>query len=83
MDGGKEVLDPLSGDFADLESAMTFWGKCIGIKCNERIFGAMLFERVVEGEEAGEVSGVCYKSCPYFLLSAVGYRLLGLRLTFF
>ena len=58
---------------------MTFWGKCVGIEGNERIFGAMLFQRVVKGEEAGEICCVCYKSCPYFLLSAVEYRLLGCR----
>ena len=76
---GNEIIDSFFGDSPDLESAVTFWGECVGKESNERVFRAMLFERVVEGEEAGEVSCVCYKSCPYFLVSVVGYRLLRCR----
>ena len=79
MDGGKEVVDSLFGNFTNLESAMTFGGKRVGVESNERVFRAMLFERVIKGEEAGEVSCVCYKSCPYFMVLVVGYRLLGCR----
>lgn len=80
MDGGKEIFDSLLGDFSNLKSAVAFRGKCVGVEGNERVFRAMLFERVVEGEEAGEVGCVGYKSCPYFSVSAVGYRVLGYRL---
>ena len=79
MDGGKEVFDSLLGNFTDFESTVTFWGECVGIEGNERVYRAMLFEGIIEGEEAGEVSCVCNKSCPYFLKSATGYRLLGCR----
>lgn len=77
MDGGKEVFDSLLGYFTDFESSVTFWGERVGVEGNEKVFRAMLLERVVKGEEAGEVSCVRYKSCPYFMVSAVGYRLLG------
>ena len=52
MNGGKEVLDSFLGYLADLKSAVTFWGEGVGIESNERVFGAMPFERVVKCEEA-------------------------------
>lgn len=70
MDGGQEVFDSLFGNVTNLKSVVTFRGKCVGIEGNERVLRAMLFEGVVEGEEAGEISGVCYKCCPYFFVSA-------------
>lgn len=65
MNGGEEVFDPLLGNPTDVKSAMTFRKECVGVEGNERVFGAMLLERVVESEQAREVSCVCYKSCPY------------------
>ena len=77
MNGRKKVFDTLLGDFTDIKSAVTFWGKCVGVKGNERVLGAMLFERIVKGEKAGKISRVCYKSCPYLSVSAVCYMFLG------
>lgn len=65
MHGGEEVLDPLLGNLTDVKSAMTFWRECVGVEGNERVFGAMLLERIVKSEQAREVSCVCDKSCPY------------------
>jgi len=43
---------------------MSFGWEGVGIESYERVFRAMGFERVVEGEEPREVSGVRYESCP-------------------
>lgn len=56
MDGRKEVFYSLLGDFTYLESAVTFWRKCVGIESNERVLRIMLLKRIVKGEKAGEVS---------------------------
>ena len=77
MNGGKEIIDSLLGDPTNFKGVVTFWGKCVGIEGNERVFGGMLFERVIKSEKAGKISCVCYKSCPYFRVSAFGSRLLG------
>ena len=65
MDGWKKIFDSLLGDFANIKSLMTFRGECVGIEGNERVFRAMPFERIVEGEETGEIGCVRYKGCPY------------------
>lgn len=52
VDGGKKILDSLLAYPADLKSAVTFRGKGVGIESNERVFGAMLFKRVVKCEKA-------------------------------
>lgn len=72
----------LLGNFADLKSTMTFGWKGVGIEGNERVFRAMLFERVVKGKEAGEVSCICDESCPYWSISAFCYKILGCNCTF-
>ena len=77
MNGRKEVFDTLLGDFTDVKSTVTLWGKCVGVKGNERVLRAMLFERVVKGEKAGKIGRVCYKSCPYLSVSALCFTLLG------
>lgn len=79
MDGGKEVLDSLLGNFADFESAVAFRGECVCIESNERVSRAMLFERVVKCEKAREVSRVCDEGRPYFFGIRGGYILLGYR----
>jgi hypothetical protein len=48
----------LFGDAALVEGFVAFRGKGVGVEGYERVFGAVLLERVVEGEEAGEVGGV-------------------------
>ena len=65
MDGWKKVFDSLLGDFANIKSLMTFRGECVGIEGNERVSRAMRFERIIEGEKAGEIGCVRYKSRPY------------------
>ena len=71
MDSGKEVFDSLLGNSTDFESGVTFRRKCVGIESNERVFRAMLFERVIKCKKAREVSRVCNKGRPYFLVSEV------------
>jgi hypothetical protein len=51
-------------DPAGFESGMTISWKGIGVQCYKRIFGVVLLERVVEGEEAGEVFRVGDEGCP-------------------
>ena len=65
MDGWKKVFDSLLGYFTNIKSLMTFRGECVGIEGNEGVFRAMPFERIVEGEEAGEIGCVRYEGCPY------------------
>ena len=65
MDGRKKVFDSLLGYVTNIKSLMTFRGECVGIEGNERVFRAMQFERIVEGEEAGEIGCVRYQCCPY------------------
>ena len=65
MDGWKKVFDSLLGYVTNIKSLMTFRGECVGIEGNERVFRAMNFERIVKGEEAGEISCVRYQGCPY------------------
>ncbi len=43
---------------------MALGGEGIGVQCNKRVFGSILFEGVVEGEKAREVGGVGYESRP-------------------
>jgi hypothetical protein len=59
LHGGKEVFDVLFGDAAGVEGGVAFGGKGVGVEGDEGVFGVVLFEGVVEGEEAGEVGGVC------------------------
>ena len=76
MNGWKEIVYSLLGDPTYFKGVMTFWEKCVGIEGNERVFGGMLFERVIKSEKAGEISCVCYKSCPYLCISAIYSRLI-------
>lgn len=55
----------LLGDGARVEGGVAFSGEGVGVEGDERVFGAVLFERVVEGEEAGEVGCVGYEGGPY------------------
>ena len=76
MKCGEKVFNSFLGNSANLKRAVTFWRKRVGIEGNERVFRAMLLERIVKGEEAGEVSCVCYKSSPYLTASAFCIRIL-------
>ena len=77
MNGGQEVFDSFLGNLTDLKSEMAFRGECVGIEGNERVFGLMLLEGIVKGEEAGKVSRICYQSSPDLYISVFYYRLLG------
>jgi hypothetical protein len=48
----------LFGDAALVEGFVAFFREGVGVEGYEGVFGAVLLERVVEGEEAGEVGGV-------------------------
>lgn len=48
----------LLGDTAGVEGGVAFGWEGVGVECDEGVFRAVFFERVVEGEEAGEVGGV-------------------------
>lgn len=56
----------LLGDGARVESGVARGGEGVGVERDEGVFGAVLFERVVEREEAGEVVGVGYEGGPYW-----------------
>lgn len=62
--GGEQVGDALVGDVARAQGGEAFWGEGIGVEGYEGIGGVVLFEGVVEGEEAGEVVCVGDEGCP-------------------
>jgi len=39
-------------------------GEGIGVQCYKRIFGVVFLERVVEGEQPGEVFRIGNERCP-------------------
>jgi hypothetical protein len=51
---------------------MAFRGEGIRVEGYEWVFRTGLFERVVEGKEAGEVGSVRYESCPYCRVGQCG-----------
>ena len=77
MNGRQEVFDSFLGNLTDLKSEVTFWGKCVGVEGNERVFGLVLLECIVKGEKAGKVGRICYQSSPDLYISVLCYRLLG------
>jgi len=68
---GQQVVDMLLGDAALVEGTMAFGGKGVGVEGNEGVFGAVLLEAVVEGEQAGEVGRVSNEGCPHCVLVSV------------
>jgi hypothetical protein len=65
VDGGKQVLDVLLGYRARVEGSVAFGGEGVGVERDEGVFAAVLLERVVEREEAGEVGRVGDEGGPY------------------
>jgi hypothetical protein len=65
LHAGEQILDVLFGDGARVEGGVARGREGVGVEGDERVFGAVLLERVVEGKEAGEVGGVGYESRPY------------------
>lgn len=65
VDFWEQVLDALFWDSTRLESSMAFGRERIRIESNERVFGADFLEGEIKGEEARDVVGVCYESCPH------------------
>ena len=43
---------------------MAFGREGIGIECDERICGLVLLERIVKGDETGEIFGIGNESGP-------------------
>jgi hypothetical protein len=64
--GGEQVFDVLLGDGARVEGGVAGGGEAVGVECDEGVFRAVLLQRVVEREEAGEVVGVGYEGGPYW-----------------
>lgn len=52
------------GNTASFESGVALRWEGIGVERDKRIGGFVFLERVVQGDEAGEVIGVGDKSCP-------------------
>jgi hypothetical protein len=48
----------LFGNATFVEGFVTFGGEGIGVEGYEGVFGAVLLEGIVKGEQAGEVGGV-------------------------
>ena len=64
MNGGQEVIDPLLGYLAYVQSMMALLGESIGVKSDEWVLRSMFLQRVVESEKAGEVLGICDERSP-------------------
>ena len=64
MNGRQEVIDPLLGYLAYVQSMMALLGESIGVKSDERVLRSMFLQRVVESEKAGEVLGICDERSP-------------------
>lgn len=51
-DLGQQVLDMFFGDAALIQGSVAFGGEGVGVERDEGVFAAVLFQAVVEGEEA-------------------------------
>lgn len=60
----QQILDALRWDAARAQSGMPGFWEGVGVEGDERVGGVLLFERVVEGEEPGEILGVSYEGGP-------------------
>jgi hypothetical protein len=69
--GGEEVVDALFGDAAGVECGVAGGREGVCVQGDEGVGGFGGVEGVGEGEEAGEVGGVCDEGCPDW-----GFRLL-------
>jgi hypothetical protein len=58
LHAGEQVFDVLFGDAALVEGGVAFGREGVGVQRDEGVFCAVFLERVVEGEEAGEVGRV-------------------------
>tara|TARA_R110002003_G_scaffold138_10_gene12722 strand:+ start:2313 stop:2495 length:183 start_codon:yes stop_codon:yes gene_type:complete len=58
LHAGEQVFDVLFGDAALVEGSVAFGREGVGVERDEGVFCAVFLERVVEGEEAGEVGRV-------------------------
>ena len=64
MYGRQKIVDSLLRNLPNVEGAVAFSGKGVGVEGYKRIPGAMLFERVIKGQKTREVSCVCDESSP-------------------
>ena len=74
MDGGQEVIDPLLGYLAYVQSMMALFGESIGVESDKWVLRSMFLQRVVESEKAGEVLGIRYEGSPDYKHLAVLFR---------
>ena len=71
MDGGQEVIDPLFGYLAYVQSMMALFGESIGVESDKWVFRSMFLQRGVESEKAGEVLSICDERSPDYKHLAV------------
>lgn len=67
----------MRGDGARLENGMAFGREGIGVEGYEGVFGVVLFEGIVEGQEAGKVFGVGDEGCPDWVFVSIFSFFLG------
>ena len=60
----EQVLDALFRNPTSFERGMAFRRKGISIECDKRICGIVLLERMIEGDETGEILGIGNESGP-------------------
>jgi hypothetical protein len=70
-DLGQQVLDMFFGDAALIQGSVAFGGEGVGVERDEGVFAAVLFQAVVEGEEACQVGCVGDQRGPHFSMSAM------------
>ena len=71
MNGRQEVIDPLLGYLAYVQSMMALFGESVGVKSDKWVLRSMFLQRVVESEKAGEVLGICDEGSPDYKHLAV------------
>lgn len=58
-------------DPTGFESSVAISREGVSIQCDKGVFRVVLLERIVEGEEAGEVFGVGDECCPDLYMSVL------------
>ncbi len=66
----EQIVDSLLRNVPDVECFMTIFGKCVGIEGDQGILGSMLFERIVEREEARQVLGIGDQGSPHLVVAS-------------
>lgn len=71
----QDILDSLFWYLADIESFVAFLGEGVCIESNQRVFGPMFLERVVEGQKTREIFCVRDQCGPDCYDSTGGLRM--------